>query len=489
MAILVRSSEGEPLSISRQVAEQWDWFRPIIQGKFLAESTYEVPLEPSLLHKWYELATTAAGESVLPLHRYSDVSEALLFFSPSNEEWRAYVDVQELDKEERLTHYETLGREIRQRGSRREWLEGLTNAPLHCNFYCHCDPVYSWTTQEFYTDQLMPSDKAVALQHADISIITGIMQSAWVSQMVEGAAIPGHEVSWQYIDWVAVGAVKYPNKLFSVYNNAVTGGPTTRQGALKKLSSDSERQRQRLTYPQAALVYRYDPEGSGHKNIDTMAVDMATLPTRLYKERADKIQEPAELIVELEYDEHTDKTKLTTNIDYPLELYSIFLAKLADDDFHSYVYLRGGYSDIAADMLSHTLLELCGAVDLLTPEKSQHSSSEGMEYHMWSTTKNHYRQQGESRPVYNICETITTLLLRQGRALKSTTETNEDKIPEEDYVDIVKYAISVVGSEAVADLAAVIMKVYEYSEVQRLFKFAETVYTLMPDEVVEGQGF
>lgn len=487
MTIYLRAERGEPLAISREVAEQWDWFRPILQGKFLSESTHEVPLESSLLQNWYELATTAAGETLLPLHHYEDVSEALLFFAPSNEEWRAYVDVQELNKNERLTHYKILGRHIRQQGTIREWMESLTNAPVHCNFFCRYDPVYPWSTPEVYGDQLTPSIKAAALQHEGLSIITGIMQCAWVSQMVDGGPLPGHEVSWQYIDWAIVGEVEYPNKLFDAYVKADSDIPISREAALELLNNGSEDYR--LTYAQAALVYSHDPDGDGHKNYGERGLDMATHPSRVPGSI------PIELSVKMKYDEGTDKTEFETNVDNPLELYGILLRKLANDDFKSYVIGRRGYDDVSAEILSGILLRLCGATDLITPQSPEdvrrYSSYSSIEDYMWSSADRYRRMfdRTQGRPIYSICETITTLLLRRGRALKSATQRNEDQIPEEDYEDIIKYAISVVGSETVADLASVIAETDNYGQAQRLLKFAEKVYDLLPEEPVEGEGF
>lgn len=343
--IALVTQDGLPYDISLTTARQWQWFEPILQGRFTAQDSYQVPFSGEELDLWLSIPEPPAQSAPLD---YYEILPLIDFFGPTTDNWLYYVTPESMPLQERKEWYLKLGRHIREEGLVWPWRDVVTSAPVHENFFVAYDPVYTnykKGSEVMYKQRITQEQKSTAVRLDELSVVTGVLHISWLKS---GHKDTREEVPWNAIDWCVIGTLERPNILIEPYKERYQVDEMEREVALEMITFAYDRgtrymtpiyKRSLLTYAQRALALaacdEADQVTAGQQRSiwdltsRTMGNYVKELSLRLeyYTQDGKKLPPPKPL----DRSGYGGVAKLVTNVPEALELYGVLLAQLASD--------------------------------------------------------------------------------------------------------------------------------------------------------------
>lgn len=212
----VRPSDGRTttLRVKREWLSRWQFLEDFVVTMDVDEVEW-TRTGPEPLLQWIELNRRMdrgrPNETLLPIEVMLDV---IRYMNPYDSSYLEFTYInEELPAAVRKDLYESLGRFIRVRGKRLPYLMPIQEdePAIHHNLYLYDDVLYRSIPREYYPPEVMN-----LLLHTDLSVVTGILHTAWLLSL----SIPDQEimseVPWHLIRWNDVLDMA-PNGYVSAY--------------------------------------------------------------------------------------------------------------------------------------------------------------------------------------------------------------------------------------------------------------------------------
>lgn len=476
------TSDGETLSIklTQQEAEYWQFFLPYLQGRW--ENRVEtIYLSTSEVHEWIKLLQAMKeppGKRGMQLIYASLVNEAASsFFMASDDSWREYVYVDELQDEETTRgSLLSLGHFIRERGKpmpyhHAEQPDGFRLLTVHADFYLTNDPAMNFVVETSNYDNLTSKnhvwsepitleEKKLALQIEDLSLLTGILHSAYLLSLSDEKQGFGtykyEEVNWNYINWRHVTSlVQHPWMLRRTSKSTpALNRLNFIRDALNKVNLNKDIPNKHIL--NAVLmspgVIGYDPERPLPLYEADSRVDMGLYTDDITSYTGGLLRYSLK-----KGSNENEKTIYRTNFPDHLEFYAGALAYLATKELTPEEEAGDGR------------LALCGLVPLLKNSNASKysktvepvltaSQRESGYSFMPPAPKPHIYVLGSP---FSIVPTLTVKALYRGFIYTPDRNSfNARQLQEDEFPSIVDYIISTLGTEVAMLLATVAMEYY-----------------------------
>lgn len=491
---LTNDGENVAIKLTEEEATYWQFFQPYLQGRW-TNKVETIYLSASEVYEWIKLLQAMkqqAGKGGVELIYASLVNEvASSFFMASDERWREYVYVDELEDEQTTREaLVALGHFIRDRGTSMPYHHtkqgySFRRLTVHADFYLTDDPAMDFSVEHsnydnmgsrksIWSEPITPEEKQLALEIEDVSVLTGILHSAYLlsqSSKKYSYYYDYEEVNWNYVNWRHVTSlVEHPLMLSRKYSNY------TRDDLEIKMKRD----RLDPTYNRRDFITELVNKTNADKEMPNKHILNAVLssPSTIG-------YDPERPLPLYKVDSRVDMSLYTDSItSYTHGLLHYSLKKARDDsektvydtNFPGYLeFYVGALSYLASKQLTpeeqagEGRLALCGLVPLLknsnaskyskTVQPMIAASQREIGYSfMPPAPKPHIYVLGKP---FSIVPTLTVKALYRGFIYTPDKNTfNARPLHEDEFPSIVDYIISTLGTDVAVLLATVAMEHY-----------------------------
>lgn len=240
----VTTNDGKQVDIPSNILKYWSFFSPTSLNNFNKEIYSHIDFSSSEVESWLLLATVVVNNADLDklarekkqfkMIKWSIVGKISQFFLPTEDNnWIEYITIDNSD----IQAYQQQGEWIRTHQKDRyyyvckDWYEDQPKL-VHNNFNLALDPVYDFkqqyrrhrnVTSFYYFDDITQEDRQQAMQITDLSILTGIVHSAFLKYLddidneIYNTYITSLELPPELIDWKSIILLKYPRVLMDSY--------------------------------------------------------------------------------------------------------------------------------------------------------------------------------------------------------------------------------------------------------------------------------